>query len=184
MEEQVRLQNAIATFAALAGLFEQGTLAYKIATLAKLTIDTAAAISSLTAASEANPANYLTFGGAGAAQFAAGIIRIGANIGQAISLLSEGFSEGGYTGSGGRNTPAGVVHAGEVVWNQDDVRMAGGPAAANAMRPSYTDGGIVAAASSRSSAGMNQSAPIVYLSYAEFREFSNSVHYKESMATV
>ena len=183
LEQQVRFQNAIATFAALAGLFEQGTAAYKIATFAKLTIDTAAAISSLTAASEANPLNALTFGGAGAAQFTLGLIRIFANIGQATELLSS-FSEGGYTGSGGKYQPAGIVHAGEVVWNQSDVAAVGGPARANAMRPSYSDGGIVAKASTMGMKGMgSMPVPQVYLSYKEFTEFTNRVQFKESLAS-
>jgi lambda family phage tail tape measure protein len=33
-----------------------------------------------------------------------------------------GFSKGGYTGPGGKNKPAGIVHAGEYVLNQDAVR--------------------------------------------------------------
>jgi hypothetical protein len=40
------------------------------------------------AVSEANPLNTLTFGGAGIAQYAAGIIRILANVAQAKSILS------------------------------------------------------------------------------------------------
>lgn len=65
----------------------------------------------------------------------------------ARKLLKGGFSEGGYTGPGGLHEPAGMVHAGEVVWNQRDVAAIGGPAIANAMRPTYKgyeDGGIVA----------------------------------------
>ena len=56
------------------------------------------------------------------------------------------FAEGGYTGPGHKYQPAGVVHAGEVVWSQADVAAAGGPMAANAMRPTmrgYADGGFV-----------------------------------------
>jgi tape measure domain-containing protein len=45
-----------------------------------------------------------------------------------------GFSSGGYTGPGPKNKPAGIVHAGEVVWSQDDIRNAGGVAAVEAMR--------------------------------------------------
>lgn len=65
-----------------------------------------------------------------------------------------GFSEGGYTGPGGRNQPAGVVHAGEVVWSQDDVAAWGGPQSVDGMRrargvtpsdflPGFAGGGIV-----------------------------------------
>lgn len=57
------------------------------------------------------------------------------------------FADGGYTGPGGKNQPAGVVHKGEVVWSQDDVARAGGVAAVEAMRrgmPGYASGGPVA----------------------------------------
>lgn len=50
------------------------------------------------------------------------------------AFFTNGFSSGGYTGPGPKNKPAGVVHAGEVVWSQDDVRKAGGVAAVEAMR--------------------------------------------------
>lgn len=56
------------------------------------------------------------------------------------------FASGGYTGSGGKYDPAGIVHKGEVVWSQDDVRRWGGPSKVDAMRQSkagYADGGIV-----------------------------------------
>ncbi|WP_272872047.1 phage tail tape measure C-terminal domain-containing protein, partial [Vibrio anguillarum] len=33
------------------------------------------------------------------------------------SFDNIGFSSGGYTGSGGKNQPAGIVHRGEVVWS-------------------------------------------------------------------
>lgn len=45
-----------------------------------------------------------------------------------------GFSSGGYTGSGGKNQPAGIVHRGEVVWSQDDIAKAGGVGVVEAMR--------------------------------------------------
>lgn len=183
LENQVRLDNYVATFGAIAGLFEQGTNAYKAATLAKLAADTGAAIASLEAMSEANPANAITFGGAGIAQYASGLVRIFANMAQATQIISS-FSEGGYTGPGGKYQPAGIVHAGEVVWNQSDVAAVGGPARANAMRPSYSDGGIVANASTKHMAGMASiPTPQVYLSYKEFTEFTNRVQYKENIAT-
>lgn len=50
------------------------------------------------------------------------------------AFFTSGFSSGGYTGPGPKNKPAGLVHAGEVVWSQDDVRKAGGVAAVEAMR--------------------------------------------------
>lgn len=57
------------------------------------------------------------------------------------------LSSGGYTGPGGKYQPAGIVHAGEVVWSQDDIRRAGGVSVVEAMRRGgrgYADGGVVA----------------------------------------
>ncbi|MBB4402533.1 MULTISPECIES: tape measure protein [Rhizobium/Agrobacterium group] len=56
------------------------------------------------------------------------------------------FSEGGYTGDGGKYQPAGVVHKGEYVFDQAAVKAAGGPAAMEAMRRNlkgYANGGPV-----------------------------------------
>jgi len=58
----------------------------------------------------------------------------------------RGFDRGGYTGLGGVKQPAGVVHKGEVVWSQDDVRRAGGVGTVEAMRrglAGYDRGGAV-----------------------------------------
>jgi len=68
------------------------------------------------------------------------------------SILSNGKSEGGYTGHGGKYEPAGIVHRGEVVWSQADVKAVGGPKRANAMRPTagYASGGIVGGGASSS----------------------------------
>lgn len=57
----------------------------------------------------------------------------------------EQMHTGGYTGDGGKYEPKGVVHGGEVVWSQEDVRQAGGWRAVDNMRPTkgYADGGVV-----------------------------------------
>lgn len=78
-----------------------------------------------------------------------------AGLGSAVGgvLGGLGFSEGGYTGPGGRNQPAGVVHKGEVVWSQADVARAGGVAAVEAMRRGargYASGGVVGGSSGSS----------------------------------
>lgn len=36
------------------------------------------------------------------------------------------YEVGGYTGAGGRLDPTGIVHAGEIVWSQDDISRWGG----------------------------------------------------------
>lgn len=63
-------------------------------------------------------------------------------------IWASGYSTGGYTGPGGKYEPAGIVHKGEVVWSQDDVRRAGGVAVVEAMRRGlrgYAEGGVAAA---------------------------------------
>lgn len=56
------------------------------------------------------------------------------------------FDVGGYTGQGGKHEVAGLVHRGEVVWSQDDIRRAGGVNIVEAMRkgmPGFAMGGYV-----------------------------------------
>jgi hypothetical protein len=68
-----------------------------------------------------------------------------------LSLTGTGglFDDGGYTGPGGKYQPAGIVHAGEVVFSQDDVAAWGGVRAVEGLRlnplrlPSFDAGGIV-----------------------------------------
>jgi tape measure domain-containing protein len=50
------------------------------------------------------------------------------------NIAGIGFSNGGYTGSGGVNEAAGMVHKGEVVWSQKDIQRYGGVAAVEALR--------------------------------------------------
>ena len=61
------------------------------------------------------------------------------------SITSAGFAEGGYTGTGSKYTPAGIVHAGEIVWSQADIKRWGGVDVVESMRKAkgYADGGIV-----------------------------------------
>jgi tape measure domain-containing protein len=65
----------------------------------------------------------------------------GGGLGFLGSLL--GFDAGGYTGAGPRKKPAGVVHKGEVVFSQDDVRRHGGVGRVESLRRGYEGGGIV-----------------------------------------
>jgi hypothetical protein len=54
------------------------------------------------------------------------------------------FDTGGFTGLGGKNQPAGIVHRGEIVWSQNDIARAGGVGAVEGMRrgyAGYADGG-------------------------------------------
>lgn len=110
----------------------RGAKLARTAALLQIGVDTAKSISAATAASSANPANAVTFGGAGIAQFLSMSATIFSNIAQAKKLLSEplptytptaapSFAVGGFTGSGfgapdsSGHKPAGVVHANEYV---------------------------------------------------------------------
>ncbi|MBR8532765.1 tape measure protein, partial [Acinetobacter baumannii] len=49
-----------------------------------------------------------------------------ANAGIIAGQTIAGFSDGGYTGNGLKHTPAGIVHKGEIVWSQEDIKRWGG----------------------------------------------------------
>jgi hypothetical protein len=61
----------------------------KATALVQIGIDTAKAISSLVASSQANPTNAVTFGASGIAQFASGIVQILTNMAKAKQLLTN-----------------------------------------------------------------------------------------------
>jgi hypothetical protein len=91
--------------------------------------------------------------------FGAAAVVGGAALVAAYALI-KGFSGGGYTGAGGVNEPAGIVHKGEVVWSQADVKRFGGVAAVEGLRtgnvapmPSAQSAGGAQSRSSASSAG-------------------------------
>lgn len=60
----------------------------------------------------------------------------------------KGFAGGGYTGHGGKYEPAGIVHKGEGVLTQEEVKAIGGPQGFEDLRKSirrgYSAGGLVA----------------------------------------
>ncbi|HAV3754843.1 tape measure protein [Acinetobacter baumannii] len=70
-----------------------------------------------------------------------------ASVGLIAAQTIAGFSDGGYTGNGLKHTPAGIVHKGEVVWSQDDIKRWGGVSVVESMRQSkpsgYANGGYV-----------------------------------------
>ncbi|MDC4505876.1 phage tail protein, partial [Acinetobacter baumannii] len=67
----------------------------------------------------------------------AGAVAQGASIISNIrAIKDQGFADGGYTGSGGKYEPAGIVHKGEVVWSQEDIRRWGGVGLVENMRKS------------------------------------------------
>lgn len=112
LESEISIQNAKLSIAqssfegisALGNIFikDQQKLEKfnKAAALVQIGIDTAKAIASLTSASQANPANAVTGGLAGVAQFASGIAQILVNIAKAKQLLGASGSSSGSIGGG------------------------------------------------------------------------------------
>jgi hypothetical protein len=108
----------------LESLFAGNEKAEKAFALAKIGIDTAKAISSLTANSEANPANAVTFGGAGIIQFATGLIRIFGNIASAKKILnSKGKSTPSASASGGGSRGGSTIPSANTVPQIDTSAM-------------------------------------------------------------
>lgn len=71
-----------------------------------------------------------------------------ANVGLIAGQTIAGFAGGGYTGHGGKYEPAGIVHKGEGVLTQEEVKALGGPQGFEDLRKSirrgYATGGLVA----------------------------------------
>ena len=94
----------------------------KASALIQIGIDTAKAISALVAASNTNPLNGITAGGAGIAQFASGIIQIATNVAKAKQLLTApsasvsggGGGAGGGDNGGGSNTATMIPQAAQL----------------------------------------------------------------------
>jgi len=108
-ERQAKEANAQAIggiLGALSGLAEQGTALQKGLALGQVAIDTGTAISALVANSSKNPLNSVSFGSAGALQYATGLIQILTNIAKAKSIIES--VPGGSTGSGASSQIAGL----------------------------------------------------------------------------
>jgi len=125
------------------------------------------------------------------------VLSIANIIAQSVKSITEinksGFANGGYTGAGGKYEPAGIVHKGEVVFNQSDVAALGGPMAVNAMRPTfrgYADGGIVTSAMTGpidrqfSMANAFKNMPPIVASWKEATELNTRIQFKETLTTV
>ena len=87
---------------------------------------------------------------------------IGSYFGRGISIVGriadgKGFSTGGYTGAGGVNEAAGIVHKGEVVFSQRDVARFGGWQAVEALRRGGA--GVLAAIGNRLGMGHSDGRP-------------------------
>lgn len=100
IQAQAEAEAAASVLYALSGIFKQGSDLQKAFALTAIGIDTAEAIAALTASSEGNPANAVTFGAAGIAQYAAGIVRILTNIATAEQYINKAAGGGEFMTKG------------------------------------------------------------------------------------
>jgi hypothetical protein len=119
----------------------------KAAAMAQATIDGYLAIQKALAAFPP-PFNFI----------AAGVVGV-ATAANVSAIAGIGFSNGGYTGAGGVNDPAGVVHKGEVVWSQSDIRKFGGVASVEALRNGNVSAGRSTSSGSNSSTAASNGVP-------------------------
>lgn len=89
-------------------------------------------------------------------------------VGAIGSARSNGHSDGGYTGHGGKYEPAGIVHKGEYVLSQDNLRALGGVSAVENLlhrAKGYSSGGMVGGgvntAGLRASLSAATAAPVI-----------------------
>ncbi len=119
--------------------------AYKALFVAQKAFAVASIIMNAQIAAAKAPAELTVLGGipVGAALLAAGY----ANAGMVAGMALAGFSEGGYTGPGGKFEPKGVVHGGEVVIRKEVVDQPGMKdyliGLNRSGKPGYAGGGFV-----------------------------------------
>lgn len=119
--------------------------AYKALFVAQKAFAVASIIMNAQIAAAKAPAELTILGGipVGAALLAAGY----ANAGMVAGMALAGFSEGGYTGPGGKFEPRGVVHGGEVVIRKEVVDQPGMKdyliGLNRSGKPGYASGGFV-----------------------------------------
>lgn len=182
--QEIALSYASQTATSVSRLYKQGSQEQKILASAGALIATYE-----TAQKSASAVADIPYAGPGLA-IAAFAAAIASGLANVAAINGVTFSEGGYTGPGGKFQPAGIVHAGEVVWNQRDVAMAGGPAMANSMRPSYANGGIVANASTTAidqhlaTANSFKNLPPLFVGVKEFVRVQDRVTAKEKATTI
>lgn len=114
-------------------MFGEQSKAYKIMFAANKAFAIAQSMISIQqgiAQASANPFPYNLVAMASVAASTASLV---ANI---RAIKDQGFADGGFTGFGGKYDPAGIVHKGEVVWSQEDIKRWGGVGLVENMRKS------------------------------------------------
>ena len=161
-ETQARLSEYGNMFGGISQLLGKNTAAGKAAGIAQATINTYQGVSEVWKTPSTLPEPFATIS---KVVSTGTVLASGLGAVKKIAGVQTGFSDGGYTGDGGKYDPAGIVHKGEVVWSQEDVAAVGGAVFANAMRPTfkgYASGGIVGTPSNLSTVQRNISSGMDY----------------------
>lgn len=177
--------NSIA--AGAASLFDEQTTAYKVFASASTLIST------YSAAQKAYEAAFLPVptvaSPALGAAFAA--VAVASGLANVARINGVEFAEGGYTGSGGKYEPAGIVHKGEYVVPQSvNYSPAAQPhiRALEGMRKGYADGGFVTSQNISSSqqalitANALKNLPPVVASWTEGRTVGRRLEFREQLS--
>lgn len=174
-------------FAQGASLFEEQTAAYKIFASASTIISTYSAAQKayesafLPVPTVASPALGAAYAG----------IAIASGLANLAQINGVQFAEGGYTGSGGKYEPAGVVHKGEYVTPQHVMRNPASTPhiqALEGMRKGYADGGFVTNQNISSTqqalitANALKNLPPVQASWTEGRAVGRRVEFREKLS--
>ena len=134
----------------------EGSTAYKVLFLASK----AAAIAQAMVSTEVAATKALELGPIMGIPAASLIRGLGyASVGMIAATAVTGFSDGGYTGNGGKYEPMGVVHGGEFVLRKEVVEQPGMRSYLEGLNTrGYSDGGYVGAANRFSVPGLSQSS--------------------------
>ncbi|MHB9805464.1 phage tail tape measure protein [Pantoea ananatis] len=93
--------------------------------------------------------SFMSFGGSAIGAVGSGVAASAGSTGaMGMSTSYQGFDSGGFTGVGGKNDPAGVVHKGEFVFTKEATERIGVSNLYDMMR-GYADGGLVTAPTER-----------------------------------
>jgi hypothetical protein len=162
--------------------YKAGFDLFKKGALAQLATDTnKAALAAYASAADIPVVGFLLGPIAYAAAYAKGLTTI-AN----VAGLNFGFSEGGYTGDGGKYEAAGVVHRGEFVVPKETVSAFGADYFNQRYLPGYADGGLV---TNSATSGIDtqlmimdfiSKMPIPEVSVREINRVNNNVVVKET----
>lgn len=187
--EEASLNVTSGVLEAAASLFDEQSTAYKILATGQTLISTYATAQKAYEAAFVPPTIASPALGAGYAALA-----VAQGLANVAAINGVEFAEGGYTGSGGKYEPAGIVHKGEYVAPQ---HVMSNPSAAphiNALESmrlrGYADGGFVAnqaAAPANNAmliANVMKNQPPIYASWVEGEKVGRKLNFKQEISSI